>query len=125
MRTVCDPRSTAAMMYDEGLAVARLRQWANDKDRQKNNRATEYQRTAWAERRQSQYDARQVRVIDFDRILNMLSNDYRLSLIFHYRDGHSAAEIATLIGCSERKVAYVLPLARKELATLLDRYNLL
>jgi DNA-directed RNA polymerase specialized sigma24 family protein len=113
------------MMYDEGLAVARLRQWANDKDAQKGKRAAEYKRCGWAERRASQFDAREVRVIDFDRILNMLSNDYRLSLIFHYRDGHTFAEVATLLGCSERKISYVLPLARKELATLLDRYNLL
>jgi DNA-directed RNA polymerase specialized sigma24 family protein len=113
------------MKYDEGLAVARLRQWARDKDSQKSKRATAYQRHGWAERRQSQFDARLVRVLDFDHILNLLSNDYRLSLIFHYRDGHTAAEIAGLLGCSERKVTYVLPLARQALASLLDRYNLL
>lgn len=117
--------TAAGMAYDEALAVARLRQWARDKDLQKAGRVAVYKNAGWAERRQNKFDAALVRRIDFDRILNMLPDQDRLSLIFRYRDGHTEAEIACLIGCSVRKVIYLLPNARKALAALLDRYNLL
>lgn len=115
----------AGMAWNEAVAVARLRQWARDNERLKAGRVPVYKNSGWAERRQNKFDSALVRRIDFDRVLDMLKDEDKLALIFHYRDGHTAAEIASLLGCSERKIGYLLPIARKNLACLLDRYNLL
>ena len=65
------------------------------------------------------------RVIDFERAFARLSQEEQTALAATYRDrmGQSAAAFA--VGCSLRKLAYLLPAARQRLAVILDRLDLL
>ena len=111
--------------YNECLAVARLRQWARDRQASKAGRVRVYRNQGWAERRSSQFDAALTRIIDFERTMNSLTDEQKLSLILTYRDGHTESEVALLLGCSVRKIGYLLPAARTALAAALDKKDLL
>lgn len=113
------------MEPDQALAIARLRQWATLRIGVRHGKTTNYARSGWAQRNQSTFDARQVRVIDFERALSQLSNDEQIALVHRYRDHERDIEIAQAMGCSVRKVNYVLPLARMKLTAALDRLDLL
>jgi DNA-directed RNA polymerase specialized sigma24 family protein len=113
------------MSLDEGLAVMRLRQWSIMRAQLHGSKTLNYKRQGWKQRNERLFDARQVTVIDFERTLNRLDADEQLALILRYRDGECDEHIAQVIGCSTRKIGYVLPAARRKLASLLDRLDLL
>ena len=70
-------------------------------------------------------DARNARVIDFERALATLDTAQQYApLVLTYRDGVGHAAAAA-IGCSIRKLAYMLSAARRRLADALDRRDLL
>jgi len=117
--------SIAPMTTDEVLAVARLRQWANDRIKLASAKTSEYQRLGWRERSSRDADARLVRVIDFSRALARLDPEQQTVLVLYYRDREEQPRIAAAIGCSTRKVSYLIPAARQRLAAELDRLNLL
>jgi DNA-directed RNA polymerase specialized sigma24 family protein len=77
------------------------------------------------QRRATEFNARQVYVIDIERALAMLPTQVQALLIARYRDHFTEAEIACVAGCSTRKVGYALPDALKHFATILDRLDLL
>ena len=113
------------MQPDEALAVARLRQWCYDRLSLTSARTCDYQRQGWQQRNDRAFDARLVRVIDFGRALASLDAEEQAALVLTYRDkaGHRAT--AQALECSERKLAYILPLARRKLDDKLERLNLL
>jgi DNA-directed RNA polymerase specialized sigma24 family protein len=113
------------MTTDEVLAVARLRQWAVDRIQTANPKSRDYDRRGWRERTSRDADARLVRMIDFGRALAKLDPEQQIALVLHYRDREQEPRIAVALGCSTRKVSYLLPLARQRLAAELDRLNLL
>ena len=117
--------SIAPMTTDEVLAVARLRQWANDRIKLASAKTSEYQRLGWRERSSRDADARLVRVIDFSRALARLDPEQQTVLVLHYRDREKESRIAVALGCSLRKISYLIPAARQRLAAELDRLNLL
>ncbi len=73
-----------------------------------------------AERRQTKADARNVRVLDFERALSTLDPAQQSALILTYRDRQGHAATAAAIGCSTRTLAYMLPAARRRLANVLS-----
>jgi DNA-directed RNA polymerase specialized sigma24 family protein len=79
----------------------------------------------WRERRETDADARNVRVIDFEKALATLDTAHQLVLLLTYRDRQGHAATAAALGCSVRTVAYILPAARRRLADVLDRRDLL
>ena len=109
----------------EVLAITRLRQWATMRTANQNGKATSYRRDGWRERRASEADARLVAVIDFERVLAKLTVEEQMILVQRYRDRYSDEQIARTVGCSVRKVGYVLVSARRALTSLLDRANML
>ena len=113
------------MHPDEALAVARLRQWCHDRLQLTSARTVDYQRTGWRQRKDTEFDSRLVRVIDFGRALGNLDADEQTALILAYRDREGLPRIAMTLQCSTRKVSYLIPAARKKLAAHLDRLNLL
>jgi DNA-directed RNA polymerase specialized sigma24 family protein len=113
------------MYPDEALAVARLRQWCYDRLQLNSARTVAYVRAGWQQRNTRQFDARLVRVIDFDRALATLDADEQAALILTYRDRQQSPDIAHALHCSVRKLTYLLPTARRKLAAQLDRLNLL
>jgi DNA-directed RNA polymerase specialized sigma24 family protein len=113
------------MQPDEALAVARLRQWCYDRLELRNCRTVDYSRKGWQDRNTRTFDARLVRVIDFGKALGMLDAEEQAALILTYRDRERSYHTAQALGCSVRKVEYLLPLARQHLAAALDRLNLL
>jgi DNA-directed RNA polymerase specialized sigma24 family protein len=115
------------MSVTEVLAIARLRQWAQTRICMKSGKVANYANPGRpnpkAETRR--FDAAMVNVIDFERALGALSSEQQTVLVLHYRDRQSAGRIATALGCSVRKVGYLMQPARQALADRLDRLNLL
>ena len=107
---------TGAMSPDEALAVARLRQWCFDRLSLASARTCEYQRHGWQQRNDRTFDARLVRVIDFGRALGKLDAEEQAALVLTYRDRQRLPETARALCCSTRKVAYLVPAARRKLA---------
>ena len=110
---------------DQALAVARLKQWAVLRTATRHGKTTNYARSGWAQRNAASFDARQVRVLDFERALSELSNEEQIALVHYYRDHEGYIEIAVAAQCSVRKLNYLIPSARMKLAAVLDRLDLL
>ncbi len=117
--------SLGTMSPDEALALARLRQWSYDRLQLAHARTCDYRRTGWKQRNDRTFDARLVRVIDFGRALGTLEAEEQAALVLTYRDRQNTLEISRALHCSQRKISYLVPLARKKLAAQLDRLNLL
>lgn len=77
------------------------------------------------ERYTGETDARLVRVIDFEKAFARLSQEEQTPLAATYRDRAGQSATAFAVGCSLRKLAYLLPTARQHLADILDRLDLL
>ena len=110
---------------DQVLAILRIKQWAVDRDALKCGRTTRMTSAGWSERRMTEADSRNVRVIDFERALSSLDPAHQSVLMLTYRDRHGHAAAAAAIGCSVSTLAYMLPAARRRLADALDRRDLL
>jgi DNA-directed RNA polymerase specialized sigma24 family protein len=110
---------------DQALAVARLKQWATLRMATRHGKTTNYARSGWAQRNAASFDARQVKVIDFERALSQLSNEEQIALVHCYRDHEGYPEIAAAANCSVRKLSYLIPSARVKLTAILDRLDLL
>jgi hypothetical protein len=52
-------------------------------------------------------------------------SQYGIALVLNYRDRAGHAATAAALGCSVRTLAYMLPAARRRLADVLDRRDLL
>ena len=98
---------------DQVLAIMRLRQWAFERAKLRNGDTTRFARNGWRERRQRQCDARNVRVLDFERALSHLNPEQQQVLVLAYNDKARHQDIAAVLGCSPRKVTYLLPIARR------------
>lgn len=109
----------------ENLAVIRLRQWTVDRLALKSAKTTNYQRTGWTRRSERSFDARLVRVLDFERVLDRLGNEEQTALVLKYRDGETVETIAQALNCSVRKIEYLIKGARQNLAASLDKAQLL
>jgi DNA-directed RNA polymerase specialized sigma24 family protein len=96
-----------------------------DRSALRSARTVSYKRSGWQRRNEQSFDARQVRVIDFERVLNRLGDAEKTALVLKYRDGETAEAIAAALQCSARKIAYVVKGARQKLAATLDKLDLL
>jgi DNA-directed RNA polymerase specialized sigma24 family protein len=110
---------------NEALAVARLRQWGAERISLVTGKTTNYQRHGWQKRNARSADSKIVRVIAFAEALATLDPDEQAALVLTYRDRERLAAVALALGCSARKVGYLVPAARRKLADELDRRNLL
>lgn len=105
--------------------MVRIRQWAFDRMVLRSAKTTNYQRTGWTQRSERSFDARQVRVLDFERVLDRLGDEEQTALVLKYRDGETVEAIGRALNCSVRKVEYVVKGARQKLAASLDRAGIL
>jgi len=115
----------AAMTPDEVLAITRLRQWSVDRLALRASRTTDYSRSGWIARNCRTFDSRLVRVLDFERALGTLTEEEQAALVLVYRERQPFAEASKILHCSVRKLSYMLPAARKRLAGILDRMDIL
>jgi DNA-directed RNA polymerase specialized sigma24 family protein len=113
------------MQPDEVIAAMRIRQWVYEKARIKNGRTTHISPRGWQARRQREFDARIVYVLDIERAMGMLNPTEQTLIIARYRDRLTEAEMAVTAGCSTRKITYALPAAMRHFAQILDRLDLL
>lgn len=115
------------MTTAEALAVARLRQWAAERCALKGGRVFSYRNAGCPQPtpQTNRFDAALVRILDFDRALASLPADEQTVLVLAYRDKQDQQRIAAALGCSTRKLAYLIPAARQHLANVLDRLDLL
>ncbi len=102
----------------------RLKQWAFERTLLRQGNTARLKRSGWRERRLRESDSRQVRVLDFERALAQLDPRATL-LVLTYRDKVRYEDIAAVLGCCVRKIAYLLPATRRRLTDILDRLNLL
>jgi DNA-directed RNA polymerase specialized sigma24 family protein len=115
------------MSPTEVLAIARLRQWGSERTALKAGRIANYRNPGrpQAKNPTNRFDAAIVRVIDFERAIAGLTTEQQIALILTYRDKQGQHQVAAAVGCSVRKLDYLIPAARKELADRLDRLELL
>jgi DNA-directed RNA polymerase specialized sigma24 family protein len=66
-----------------------------------------------------------VRVLDFERALERLPEEGQMLLLLAYRERQRHAEISKILNCSVCKIVYALPAARKHLAEVLDKLDIL
>jgi DNA-directed RNA polymerase specialized sigma24 family protein len=66
-----------------------------------------------------------VRVLDFERALERLPEEEQMLLLLAYRERQRHEEISKILNCSTRKIVYALPAARKHLAEVLDKLDIL
>jgi len=109
----------------EALAIVRLRQWMRDRTSARYGTTATYRNAGWRERRTGQFDARIVRMIDFQRAIDTLPDAEKLCLILCYGWGETRDETARLIDRSTRGVHDIIPRARHHLAQELERRNLI
>jgi len=62
---------------------------------------------------------------DFERAFARLSQEEQTALASTYRDKLDQQATAFAVGCSVRKLFYLIPAARQHLADVLDRLDLL
>ncbi|WP_162601513.1 RNA polymerase sigma factor [Occallatibacter savannae] len=110
---------------DQVLAILRLRQWAFERTALRQGNTARLKRSGWRERRLSEADSRQVRVLDFERAFSRLDPIHQQVLVLTYRDGVRHRDAARVLGMSERNVYYLIPAARRRLTDVLDRLDLL
>lgn len=107
------------------LAVLRIKQWRQDRTHLHAGRISNYKKTGWIARRAAQFDARIVRVLDFERALATLTPHQQSILLAAYGDGERHREIARIEGVPDRTLHYQLKGARAQLANALNRRGLL
>jgi len=111
----------------EHLAIARLRQWAYDRRQLRHGRACDAKPKPGrsSPRQPNRFDARLVRTIDFERAFTTLRPEHQALLWLRYADGDDMPATAAAAGVSVRTAANHMPAARKALAEVLERLDLL
>ncbi len=112
---------------DDVLVMTRIRQWGVNRAIVRSGKTQHFDRERGrpGNMGQNNADARIVQIIDFERALGCLTEEEQAVLMLIYRDRESYGSTARAMRCSERKVAYLLPVARRRLAGVLDRMGLL
>jgi len=121
------PNLTGAAETLEHLAVARLRQWAYDRRLLRQGRSGDIKAKPgrMGPRHPSRFDARLVRTIDFERAFGTLAPEHQALLWLRYADGDDMPTAAAAAGVSLRTAGKHMHTARKALAEVLDRLDLL
>lgn len=115
------------LCMDNQLARLRLRQWAAERTALRAGRVANYTAPGRSTQsaRTTRFDAALVRCIDFEREFSKLTSDQQTMLLLAYREQQPHRVICQITNLSERAVSYKLPAALAQLASLLDRANLL
>lgn len=121
------PSITGAAETLEHLAIARLRQWAQDRRLIRHGHACDIKPRPGKSGplHPTRFDARLVRTIDFERAFATLDPKHQALLWLRYADGDTMPEAAKAAGVSLRTAWSYMPAARKALADVLDRLDLL
>jgi len=82
-------------------------------------------RPGWQQHTNRHADAQLVCVVDFELAFQHLTLEEQTALALHYREGLGHSTVAAALGCSLRKLAYLIPALRQQLADILDRRDLL
>ena len=110
---------------DHVLTIIRIKQWQQERAARATACTTDCTRTGWKQRNHRTADARIVRVLDFERAFSILDEEHQLAPALIYRENQPQDKAADAIGCSPRKLCYLLPEARQNLANILNRLDLL
>ena len=122
-------RRLRGLASDEALAIAQLRRYGYDRRAARlGNAATDLDprgRPGSNGGRTNRYDARIVRVVDFDRALSSIGGHNAAMLQMYYCDGEDQALVAEAIGVSIRTLHGMLPKALQLLVSALETRLLL
>lgn len=121
-------KRSEALGHIEALAIAALRRYGYERRALKDAKPTRYDRLPGRPTERSRttlYDARIIRCIDFERVLNAIGPTYSTILQLHYVDGETHQMTALAAGLSTRSAQTLLPQALTALARALDEADLL
>ncbi|WP_058186800.1 RNA polymerase sigma factor [Terracidiphilus gabretensis] len=113
------------MSIIEVKVIAAIRRWCYDSAKLVSGRGNNYQHRGFQRRDERSYDARQVRVLDFERAFSKLPEQNQVLLLLAHRDGISECELAAMISVSPNSMRRWLMDTRIALATLLEHQNAL
>jgi DNA-directed RNA polymerase specialized sigma24 family protein len=105
----------------EVKAITRIRLWQHDRNMLRRGTAADYRRQGWQKRGTALYDARIVRVADFERIFETLEPADQQLLILAYCEGRTALETAAITGLEESTARRHIARALARLTTALDK----
>jgi hypothetical protein len=91
------------------MAIMLLKQWAFKRTALRHGHTCKIEFSGWKERRRSEADSRNVRVLDFQRALSQLDLAHQQILILTFRDVIRHAEGASMLGVSNRGWLKLLP----------------
>jgi DNA-directed RNA polymerase specialized sigma24 family protein len=109
----------------EVKVIAAIRRWCYDRAKLTSGRGNQYQHRGFQRRDERTYDARQVRVLDFERVFSKLPEGSQVLLLLAHRDGLGECELAAMIGADWRTMRRWLMDTRIALGTLLEARDLL
>lgn len=112
---------------DQVLAIVRLKEWSRERVAIHAGRTSHYKQRGRPAKHPSnnRQEAAIIRVADFEIALSQLTHEEQTALVVVYRDGNGLSAAAAAVGCSIRKLDYLLPAARTHLAEILDRRDML
>jgi DNA-directed RNA polymerase specialized sigma24 family protein len=109
----------------EVKAITRIRLWQHDRNLLRRGTAVDYRRQGWQKRGTALYDARLVRVVDFERVLESLAPEDQQLIILAHCEQRTARETAAIVGAEESTARRRTDRALARLAIALDRAGLL
>jgi len=107
------------------LATIAVRRWSYDRSLLLGGKVTNYKREGWKHRATKSYDARNVRVADFELALQTIPPQAQALILLIHHEGHTWAEASANMGTTVTAVRYQLPHALDALARALERRSLL
>lgn len=107
------------------LATIAVRRWTFDRTLLLSGKVTNYQIEGAKKRSTTGYDARQVRVADFELALATLPPDAQTLILLIHHKGYTWAEASAILGISVRLIPHQLRQALDALALALERRSLL
>ena len=116
-----DPAATVS----QTLAAIAVRRWSFDRTLLLSGKVTSYKLDGWKRRATATYDARQVRVADFELALQTIPAAAQALILLIHHQGYTWAEASAILGITVCAVRHQLPRARSALAAALDQRNLL
>ena len=113
------------MSITEVRVVAAIQRWCHDRSKLTSGKGNQFQHRGFQRRDERTFDARMVRVLDFERAFTKLPDADQVMMLMAHRDGIGLHELAEMISVSPNSMRRWLMDTRLALATLLEAQNAL
>ncbi len=113
------------MSIVEVKVIAAIRRWCYDRHKLASGKGNQYKHRGFQRRDERTFDARIVRVLDFERAFTKMPAGAQVLILLVHRDGLTPEEAASIIGVSVPTIRKCLMDTRQALAVLLEQVNAL